>query len=74
MYPVTIVGKIIASFVFIWGITLIALPVAIIGSNFADIYSQERHRHNMIDSHKKKNSSKVYPVESNPLDIIEEKF
>lgn len=64
MYPVTVVGKVIASFVFVWGVALIALPVAIIGSNFADIYAEESHRQKIISSHEKKSDCKVAPIET----------
>ena len=44
MYPSSVLGKCLAGLIAIWGIMLIALPVAIIGSNFATIYSEEERK------------------------------
>lgn len=47
MYPKTAQGKVLCGLVAIWGITLIALPVAIIGTNFSIIYSEEEEKEQM---------------------------
>ena len=52
--PVTPSGKVIAGFTSIMGITLIALPVAIIGSKFAIIYENESLKNSLEIEYKKK--------------------
>lgn len=44
MVPISIWGKLLASFTGIWGIMLIALPVAVIGSRFSITYSTEEKK------------------------------
>ena len=41
-------GKIIASFTAMWGIILIALPVAVIGSKIGTITNEERKKHEFL--------------------------
>lgn len=58
MYPITTMGKLIAGLTAIWGIVLIALPVAVIGSNFAVIYQDEEKVNKLMQEHKKQAEEK----------------
>ena len=62
MYPETVLGKILASFVFVWGIFLLALPIAIIGSNFSNVYNEEFTKQKIIDTNEKKNNSRIKSI------------
>jgi hypothetical protein len=53
MAPKTIQGKILCAFVAIWGIVLITLPIAVIGTNFAKIYSDEEEKNQIAVNYKK---------------------
>lgn len=50
MYPTTIPGYLATVIVMIIGITITALPIAIVGGNFATVYeyNQKRERQMMI--------------------------
>lgn len=47
-------GKIIASFTAMWGIILIALPVAVIGSKIGMITNEEQKKHVFLKKLKEK--------------------
>ena len=72
MYPVTIQGKLVASFVFLWGIVVISLPIAIIGSNFVEAYSEAKYKNDITEEYEKKHTTKVncYEIENNNQQIV----
>ena len=53
MYPSSPLGKFFAGLIAIWGIVMIALPVAIIGSNFAIVYAEEEQKSVIIKEYQK---------------------
>mgnify|MGYP005708104779 CR=1 FL=1 len=40
-YPTSWVGKLLATFVILSGILVIALPITVIGSNFSTVYKRQ---------------------------------
>ncbi len=52
MVPQTPIGKILSGLTAIWGIILIALPVAIVGSNFSTVYYETKKEIEIIKKHK----------------------
>jgi len=53
-YPLTFVGKLIASISFICGIILIALPVAILENQFESVYEEKERQHMKKEFQKKR--------------------
>merc|ERR550537_1126454 len=41
MYPISPLGKVIAGFTMLFGILLIALPMAIVGNKFQEVYDEQ---------------------------------
>ena len=52
MVPVSDLGKTIAALTAVFGLALVALPIAVIGSNFSKIYFEEERESKLIKKHK----------------------
>jgi hypothetical protein len=50
LVPQSPAGKVIAAATAVWGIMLIALPVAVVGSRFAQTYINEEKKNTLIKS------------------------
>eukprot|EP00743_Colponemidia_sp_Colp-15_P004986 GILK01005372.1.p1 GENE.GILK01005372.1~~GILK01005372.1.p1 ORF type:complete len:421 (-),score=59.44 GILK01005372.1:224-1435(-) len=51
MFPVTVAGKIIGTVTMIAGIVVLALPIAILGSNFQDLWNENRRKEQEKNAH-----------------------
>lgn len=49
MYPSGTVSKLLAAFTAIWGIILIALPVAVVGTRYSKVQVDEEKKHQVIE-------------------------
>lgn len=55
MVPESTYGHLLAALTAIWGILLIALPVAVVGSRFTKIYVDEEKKNKIFEKFKKQN-------------------
>lgn len=49
MYPYGSVSKLFAAFTAIWGIIMVALPVAVVGSRYSKVQVDEEKKHKVVD-------------------------
>ena len=58
MYPNTLIGRVFSGCVFLWSIIMVVLPMAIIGSNFAEVYTTE----GLKDGFKKSEEKRLFRI------------
>ena len=59
MYPQSIYGYIMTVIVMIVGLVITALPIAIVGGNFADVHAYNRKREGKLKDQKKSSNSEI---------------
>jgi len=74
MYPVTVMGKLIAAVCIVIGILIMALPISVIGTNFSRTW--DKYEQSMLDERKLKARNTVLTLEQEEMKQLEalEKF